>query len=79
MIIAKQVTDVPIGDAAVVVPAANQRNLLAIENLVESLPVRGGIMKRITDQVKAVVTCSHIEPRLQKVQTGLWAACIRVS
>jgi len=27
----------------------------------------------------AVVACSHVEPRLQEVQPGHWAACLRVS
>lgn len=54
MLIDKQFTNSSEGDAAVSMPAANQRNLLEIENLVKYFPLRGGLLQRTTGQVKAV-------------------------
>lgn len=54
MTLVKQFTNDPKGDVAIGEPAVNQRDLLAIENLVKYFPVRGGLLQRVTEQVKAV-------------------------
>ena len=54
MTLVKQFTNVPKGDVAIEEPAVNQRDLLVIENLIKYFPVRGGLLQRVADQVKAV-------------------------
>jgi oligopeptide/dipeptide ABC transporter ATP-binding protein len=54
MTLVKQFTNVSKGDVAIEEPAVNQRDLLVIENLIKYFPVRGGLLQRVADQVKAV-------------------------
>ena len=49
--------------------------LIRVENLKKYFPVRKGLLRRVTAQVKAVDGCREVEPALRTLADGHSAAC----